>query len=347
MFRFTESVAQRFVFVAAAVGLLAGCAGSGGPSALTPGTSPQGDSSSAVHANKLAANGLPSARQARSGKRLGASSGWLSREAVTGSHIIYSGDYDNNTITIFPEKGTNPPPIGTISTGLSNPERLFVDRGLKLYATNIGNNTIVVYPPGATSPSLTISNGVDSPTGLVVGGDGTVYCANVGNDVVTVYHKGKTKPALTIPMGYASPENLAVDSANNLYVSYLGGSHGSGVMEFPPGKTTGKDLNLVVGDAGAIEVDRSGNIILVDGAVPSVDVFPAGQTNPSKVIPITDGSPFELSLNKLETKLFVSVEVGIPFAIEVTGYPGGSKFTDKITSNVGDWPLAVSPDNAL
>lgn len=268
-------------------------------------------------------------------------------DAITGKGIIYWGSYNNNSVTIFTSKGINGPELGTITNGISNPERLFVDGGLKLWVTNIGNNTVTAYPAGATSPSITISNGVNSPTGLVVGSNGTVYVANVGNDTVTEYHRGKTKPAVTVSLGTLSPENLAVDTSNNLYISYLGGTHGTGVIKVPAGQTSGSDLNLNVGDAGAIEVDKSGNIVLVDGAVPAVDIFPAGQTNPSKSIPITDGSPFEISMNKAETRLYASVEVGIAFDIETAAYPDGTKFTDKITQNNQDWPVAISPDNSI
>jgi hypothetical protein len=273
---------------------------------------------------------------------------WLSPMAKVGKNVLYWGDFNTNSITIFPSKGINPKPIGQITTGLSNPERLFVDKNLNLYATNLGNGTVVAYKPGTTSPSLTISSGVSSPTGLVVGADGKVYCANVGNDTVTEYPKGKTAPSLTLAMGALSPENLAVDHANNLYVSYLGGPRGSGVMEFASGSTTGTDLGLNVGTAGAIEVDLSGNIILVDASVPSIDVFPAGQTNPSKKIPSPAGSPFELSLSKSETMLYASIDnASAKFIIQDIAYPNGTTLKNKINNAVDQWPVAVSPDNAL
>jgi hypothetical protein len=73
-------------------------------------------------------------------------------------------------------------------------ERLFVDKSLKLYATNVGDSSITVYKPGATSRRLTITNGVGGPTGIAVGADGTVYCANENNDTITEHPKAKKSP---------------------------------------------------------------------------------------------------------------------------------------------------------
>ena len=81
--------------------------------------------------------------------------------------------------------------------------------------------------------------------------DGTVYCANVGNDTVTEYKRGRNAPSLTIQLPNSdNPEDLAVDAKNNLYVSHPGGSAGGGVLVFAPGKTTGNELGLVIGDPG-------------------------------------------------------------------------------------------------
>ncbi len=94
-----------------------------------------------------------------------------------------------------------------------------------------------------------------------------------------------------------TPENLAVDGSNNLYIQYVGGTMGSGVIEVPPGQTTGTDLNLVIGSASALSVDKAGNIVIIDQGSSSLDVFPAGQTTPSKTLAL-GGYPFEMSMNK-------------------------------------------------
>ncbi len=327
--RFTANCSHTAAIIAV-VGVLAGCS--------VAETSQNAAPEAALSHARSAANGL-AVRQSRP-SRVGS---WLSPSAKSGKGLFYWGSYDANAIDILSAKGKV---LGEITNGLSSPERLFVDKQLHLYASNGGNSTITEYAKGSSTPSLTISDGVNTPTGLVVGGDGTVYVANVGAETVTEYPAGSGTPSLTIALS-VSPENLAVDMKNNLYIQYLGGSRESGVIKVPPGKTSGTDLGLSIESAGALEVDKKGNLLILDTGIPALDIFPPKATSPSKQIAITSGDPFELSLNKKESELYVSVDSGTSFLIQTLNYPNGKAFSSKFTSNNGDWPIAVSPDNAL
>ena len=316
--------------------LAVGCSAAGTQAPPSAPVAAQAGAQRTLSENRAFANGFGHAEASRSSAR-----GWLSPEArrKRKKTLFYWGNFDTSTITILSSSGKQE---GQITTDLSNPERLFVDKHGDVYATNLGNDTITAYKAGQTSPFLTISSGVDTPTGLTVDAAGTVYCANVGNDTITVYPKGKTSPSLTIPTA-SSPEYLATDAKDNLYAQI-----GLGVVEFAPGSTSGKTLNLNVVSPGALEVDKSGNIIVVDDGVPSIDYIPAGQSNPSKKIAVTSGSPFSLSLSGNEKTLYVSVDSNTgPFIVQSVPYPSGSSLSNKFTPNVGDWPIAVSPDNVL
>ncbi len=320
----------RLISSAALAALVIGCSAAGSPS------SPISASNSSVSANLKAANGLMrTPPQAAARPR-----GWFSPDKKKAKSLIYWGDYDSSTITAYSAKGENGKEKGTITTGLSNPERLFVDTKGNVYATNIGNGTITAYKPGATSPFLTISDGVNRPTGLTVDAAGTVYCANVGNDTITIYKNGTTTPYLTISVSQGSPEYLATDKSDNLYAAV-----GTEVMEYPKGSSNGTDLGLDDSSPGALEVDKSGNIIVLDGQE-TIDYFPAGKTEPSKQISVT-GYAYGLSLSKNEKDLYVSVESGADFVIDSVAYPNGSTLANKLTTDAGDWPVAVSPDAAL
>jgi hypothetical protein len=316
---------SRIVLFASLAGIVAGCSGSGMPGATNAATG--------VNANRQVANGLAQRTSLRSAARSG---GWISPDGKKSKNLIYWGNYDSSTITIYSGKGVNGKEVGQITSGLSNPERLFVDSHGSVYATNIGtgNGTVTGYKAGQTTPFITISNGVNRPTGLTVDAAGTIYCANVGNDTITVYPKGQTSPSLTI--NYFA-EYLATDAHDNLYAS------GTAVEEFAPGSATGTNLGLPA-YPGALEVDKKGNLIVLYGS--TVEYFPAGQTSPSKEISVS-GSPFALSLSKNNKELAVSTEVATPFVIQTVAYPNGTSFSDKLSNNGGDWPFALSPDNAL
>lgn len=52
-----------------------------------------------------------------------------------------------------------------------------------------------------------------------------------------------------------------------------------------------------------------------------IDIFPPGQTTPSKQIPVTAGTPFALSPNGAETTLYASVETTSGFIVQDVAYP--------------------------
>jgi sugar lactone lactonase YvrE len=264
--------------------------------------------------------------------------GWMSPDAAAAKNVIFWGDYDTSTITLYSAKGTNGKELGQITTGLDNPERLFVDANGSVYASNIGNNTVTAYKAGATKPFLTISTGVNSPTGITVDAAGTVYVANVGNDTITEYPKGKKSPSITI--ANAGAEYLATDSKDNLYATE------DTIVEYPKGKTTGTSLALTIGSAGALQVDSKGTLIVLDESNSDVDYFPAGKTSPSAQVSL-GGFPFGIALSKNNKQIYVSNLVGSPFEIQSIAYPNGKTAKIKLSTNGGEWPVSVSPNNVL
>jgi hypothetical protein len=195
--------------------LAAGCSAAGTSNGPAIGTAQPG-AQRTLNDNRSLANGFGSPSAATGARP----NGWVSPERKRRHKptLFYWGNYDTNTITILSSSGKQK---GQITSGLYNPERLFVDKKGDVFATNIGyngssKNSITGYKPGQTTPFITITNGVNRPTGLTVDGAGTVYCANVGNNTITVYPKGQTSPSLTIPY---FAEYLAPDAQDNLYAA--------------------------------------------------------------------------------------------------------------------------------
>jgi hypothetical protein len=338
IFSVTRLVRRGALFSLLAV-MAAGCSASNTPGLAPGSTAVQSDATHRASASMehRMANGFAHAAHTGARKR-----GWISPEAVHDKRVFYWGDFDNNTINVYKHNGVNPKLVGSITDGIDEPERLFVDASDNLWVTDAGNSSITEYAPGATSPTTTITNGVSTPTGLTVDSEGTVYSANVGTDTVTEYPSGATTPSVTITMS-TSPEYLATDSSDNLYVST-----GLGVWEFPPGSTTGTELSLDMGSPSGIEVDKSGDIIVIDSSALTIDVFPPGQSSPSVTINDSPNDPFALSFSKSEKKLYVSaIDASGDFIVQQLDYPNGTTFTNKLTNGGGLWPIAVSPDNVL
>src|SRR5579875_834934 len=113
----------RRIAAAAFVAALAGCSANsmapGNVSTNANGTTPSG---TPAQLRALAdGHGVRPATHARS-------HGWMSPDAATDKNAIFWGSYDNSTITIYSAKGKNGKQLGQITEGLSNPERLFVDK---------------------------------------------------------------------------------------------------------------------------------------------------------------------------------------------------------------------------
>jgi DNA-binding beta-propeller fold protein YncE len=265
---------------------------------------------------------------------------WLSPAAkdAKGRGVIYWANYYENYVAIFSDKGTNGKEEGEITDGIAGPYALFVDKQRNLYVANLSGG-ITVYKPGQASPFFSITD-VSDPDGLTVDAAGTVYVSNFGSNTITEFPKGKTVPSLTI--GGVQPTFLATDENDNLYAVVNGM-----VLEFAKGSTTGKDLGLDIYEPNALEIDRSGNIIAVDKSASAIDIFLAGKTQPSRQIAVTAGTPVALSLSRSEKELYVSVETGSNYIVQVLAYPNGSTLSNKLTTGADYWPIAVSPDNVL
>jgi hypothetical protein len=333
------------VLVVLSVAGLAACSGAGTtmPGGANGTTLPAAPQSAVQHVSQQARDlfraSLYPAAFRTTGLRQSHLRGWMSPEAKAGKGIIYVGSFDSSTITLYSSKHPNGQPIGQITTGLNEPERLFVDKKLNVYATNAGNNTVTAYAPGTTSPLITISSGISTPTGLSVDSAGTVYVANVDNDTVTEYPAGQTSPSITVSFPSATPENLANGPSNTLYASTF-----QGIYTVPAGSSTPTNLGLNIGSPGADEVDSQGNIVVLDEDTDNIDFFPAGQTNPTSMEAV-GGFPFEIALSKTAKKVYVSNLEGSGFIIQEYNLPKGSAPVTVIPSaGESGWPLAVSPD---
>jgi sugar lactone lactonase YvrE len=260
--------------------------------------------------------------------------------------LLYAAVLDNNAVEIYRQKGQNQQPIGQIG-GLNQPYTgLFVDGTRNLYVCNYGNGTVTVYARGQTTPFETLTQ-AGTPGAVVVGSDGTVYVANRNNGnngSILVYPPNQTTPSgsLYAFTGGSYPVSMALNSRKTvLYIGFFSPSSGGEVEKVQLRSKKATNLGITVGTVGGIAIDSKKNLLLVDGLVPAVDVFPPGSTTPSQQITGFQGAA-GIALNHDNTELWVAE--GLYNTIAGVTYPAGS-IVDTITVGTGVFDVATSPAN--
>lgn len=186
------------------------------------------------------------------------------------TQLVYMSSW--GTASVVDVLTMNGEQVGQITSGLVEPQGLFVDAKGSLWVANFSN--VLVYPRGGLSPSTTLSDPVGYPGDVTVCPDGTAYVAdfynysNSGAASIQVYAHGSATP--TGNLDYANDFRnpfLTCDAAGNVFVALLTGeSVGDGlVVEFPHGKQKGaKSLGIVLQSPGGIKPDNAGNLLVTD-----------------------------------------------------------------------------------
>jgi hypothetical protein len=154
--------------------------------------------------------------------------------------LLYVGVYDNGqgfaVVQIY-SLNTHKQ-VGQIS-GLGFPTSMTVDGAGNLYVVEqaVSQPEILVFPPGATSPSRTISQAGYEPNDVAIGPDGSIYVANFcqGDNISGCTGDGYTVkyPPVGSPTFYdvvGAPAFLAVRSTNQLIIE---GDRSAPVGDFP------------------------------------------------------------------------------------------------------------------
>lgn len=221
------------------------------------------------------------------------------RTAQSSGPILYISDLEANSVTLYPANVASPAPLSTITSGVFEPEGIFVDRNGTLYVANSAYShaslaSVTVYPPGATQPSLTIQASTYEPMSVAADSKGNVYVGGNENGTVVIneYAAGGTTAINTVfPTGnHGDPfmGGLAVDRRDNLYASFFVYDHPPAhVVKFAPGLANERDLKL--GGLDSIDLnpglgrDAKGNLY-VGGALYGINVYRHGSRKPSRTI---------------------------------------------------------------
>jgi sugar lactone lactonase YvrE len=279
----------RIAVIGAAAAAFCGCAGLQSPSRPAP-----GETGAPTAPRHKAPPGLPLAPAARARR------------------LIYVADDGYGQIVIFPEAGKLRSPIGTIGTGINGPYGLYVDRHGELFVANSGNNTITVYPKGATSPSLTYTKDLDRPLYPVVDKRGDLFVGNANGGTVVEYLASGTKGFRILQTAGVEVDGMDFDQSGTLYVAFRDSSGAGSVEAFAAGARRGRIIGMSLNQPQGVVVDSHYSVLVAEtGGTNRIDVFPPGTTQPSSEVSLPNGdTPTQIALENNEKALFVSTLSG-------------------------------------
>jgi DNA-binding beta-propeller fold protein YncE len=152
--------------------------------------------------------------------------------ALDAHGTLYVVNYLGGNATIYPPEATAP---SLTLPGLTNPVGVAVNATGDVYITNSGEPpSILVYPPGQTTPSRTITSDlITEPNQITFNSSGNLYFTywNMG---VSEIPYGSQQPVSLGLQGLTDPAGIAIDPLNgNLFVS--NDNQGTAVHVFAPG----------------------------------------------------------------------------------------------------------------
>jgi DNA-binding beta-propeller fold protein YncE len=225
--------------------------------------------------------------------------GWIAPDADPNHAWLYVSNA--SAITAYDIENDRFRQVEKITSGISSPGGIALDAAGVLYVPNENAATVTVYPPGATTPSLTLT-GTDAPEGVAVDMTGNVFVCNRGSKPgISVYAPGETEPAERITSELLQvPDQLLFDAGGTLYIT----DTANGVLTLAPGSQTLQQLHL--GDLpvtpSGLAIDPATGNIYVSGATQPPDflsLYQAGQADPTKTRRVEYGG-----LDFLETGMF-------------------------------------------
>ncbi|HLX26695.1 MAG TPA: beta-propeller fold lactonase family protein [Candidatus Cybelea sp.] len=326
---------------------LAGC--SGATQAL-PGAAPLAAGASAHLEVPAAVNAMGSAAQPDKKKKQ--------------KTLLYVSDNENNRILVFKVgKTQNPPPIRTITSGISLPNGIATDKSGDLYVANYYTNSVTVYAPNSSTPKTKLTTGLNGPWDVKVDGFGNVYVANNplygATNYIVEYNAGSSSPSTSwsVPsqgmeisgIAILNPNQQGYQSIYALAYTLNGSGFASGVaLSCYPGNSQCVSIGDPFGKTGGIEVAQSPGgsktfqWIAVDQYIPGIDIFTQGQSTKTFA---TGGTPEFLTLNAAGNDLFIA-DLFSGLVTEYT-YPGLTKVNTFSGKGGQIYGVATTPSGTL
>ncbi len=223
--------------------------------------------------------------------------------------LLYGSSYDGGFINIYSAKGNNQQPIGQLTSGLTSPQGMVVDKHHHLWVANTNAFNVVAFKRGATTPYATLNDPSYYPIAVAVDSHGTVYAANAENTSgppgnVTFWKKGSTTASGTLTFSnFQIVLGIGVDANDNVYVSYIPTSGPPAVVEFPAGSQTGQQLPISGTTISDITFDSAANLVM-ETEYGNLGVWaPPYSGSPTRTLPAFGNEP---TLNKKNSEVWIA-----------------------------------------
>jgi hypothetical protein len=317
----------------AAVGVLAGCSGSGSSSISPVVPTSHGVRQAMSHdATGIAPKFLSIQHYGSSLPSIRPNSGALKFLAVadagTGAVEILNASY---VLT------------STITTGLNGPDGDWYDQHKNLYVANYSGPYVQEYAPGGSTPSFTYSTGLGDPINVATDEHGHVFAIdyNFGSPgFVNEYAQNSNTVMHTCSLS-GGGEGIAIGETGQVFISYNNPAGGANIVEYKHGLSgcTGTTLGVALNFAGGLQLDNHKNLVACDQTAGAVDIIapPYGSVT-SSITGFAD--PFHVALNKANTLVFVADAANADVAVD--NYPSGTSVTILNGSNGLSLPYGVA-----
>jgi streptogramin lyase len=291
----------------------------------------------------LAAAGTPSGPAAgRAGIRIAAAT--PARRAAADPHIGELAVSDNGAIVNLIDPRYNR--FRTFATGLPFADGMSIDRKGNLYVA--GDNVVQEFTGVAPQftgalpkPTTTYSRGLANAVDVTTDDAGDVFVSDNGGRSITEFAPGSNTIVHQCPLG-GSGAGTVVDSQGAVFVAFNNGATGFGqIAEYHTG-LAGCNATILppqVEMAGGLQIDRNGDLVIVDENAAVVDII----APPYAAITSTIGGfvgPFWIALSRDNAEIFVTD----PGAQEVfvDSYPAGTPIAVLGTANGLDEAFGVA-----
>lgn len=275
---------------------------------------------------------------------------------------LFASDDENNKILVFTVgKAQNPPATRSITSGISQPNGIAIDKSGNLYVANYYTNSVTIYAPNSNTPKTTLTNGLNGPWDVKVDGFGNVYVSNNpisgATNYIALYPAGSSSPSYTwsAPQQHMEISGITILNPNQqgyqsiyaLAYTLNGSGFATGTaLSCYPGNSTCVSFGSTFGQTGGIAVAQSPGStpfqwIAVDQYVPGIDIFT--QNGSTKQI-ATGGTPEFVTLNSAGNDLFLAdrfsgnvTEFSYPAMTKVNSFHVGGQLYGVATNPSGSY----------